>query len=846
MPMQKQTKSYHRHRWIWPGILLGGIAFLLVTGFIFVQREKSEIRRNVTDTLTTAKATCQKYDDYRLGMTIKDLYAAVNKANVLSIYTVKEDLLNETMLKEYTKLQYLTGIMVFDGQLRLECSVENDQQVSRALWKQVLAEGEVLDILHYPQKVVADQIALGERNYDYAIVTRRDEAGVIVCYSDTTQFKNDKYEVSFENMLNANLQSNDEVLVVTDGLRVLSSNEPSLDGIAVEDCPVTNVIANDHLRRDATLIKLKYDGTIWYGMHDMYRDYYLYVFYGSNRIYARICWQIVIAAVFYAGACLIINTLVQRRRREKLLQLEKEYQLINAIANIYSVNLIIHLDDNTWEAITQTEDSAKVTLDIEKADEMLEVFTRKFIIRQDQDEFRKFVDMNTAPQRLQGKPFIGDTFEGQNGRWYQMLLIPQNQSQDAGSLTTVMLLVRDVSEQKRKELTYQERLHDMAEQAACANAAKTDFLRRMSHDIRTPINGIRGMAQIGMTGARDGEAVRECFEKIVSESDLLLEMVNNILSMSKLEAEEVETENEAFDLREVIQNAVNRVAPQALEAGIKFECDKPVGEHWHLIGSPLNVQRIFQNIMDNAVKYNRPAGSVQISCRENEFDGERATFIFVCADTGIGMSPEFQAHVFEAFSQGQKTARTRHVGSGLGLPIAKKTVELMGGTIGFVSRQGKGTVFSVTIPLKVDLDYKSEEELLEGKPERIDGIRILMAEDNELNRKIATYMLTKKGALVTEAEDGKRAVDLFAESAPGDFDIILMDIMMPVMNGLEAAKAIRAMDRSDAASIPIIALSANAFSDDVAASKASGMNEHLSKPIDFARVAAIIYKYIKK
>ena len=338
---------------------------------------------------------------------------------------------------------------------------------------------------------------------------------------------------------------------------------------------------------------------------------------------------------------------------------------------------------------------------------------------------------------------------------------------------------------------------------------------------------------------------KECFEKIFSASDYLLALVNNVLSMSKLEAEEVETETEAFDLRDILQSAENIIAPQAEAEGIKFECDRPVGEHWHLMGSPLNIQRVFQNIMDNAVKYNRTGGSIQISCRENEFDGEKATFVFICADTGIGMSPEFQAHAFETFAQEHKTARTKYSGSGLGLPIVKKTVELLGGTIGFVSREGKGSVFSVTLPLKVDLDYKSEENT-EEIPDRMDGIHILMAEDNELNREIATYMLTEKGAIVTEAEDGKQAVDLFAGSAPGDFDVILMDIMMPIMNGLDAAKAIRAMDREDAVTIPIIAVSANSFSDDVAASKASGMNEHLSKPIDFGKVAAMIHKYIRK
>ena len=843
--MPKPIKPQHKQYILWLAAIGGAVVFLALCGFLFLQKGKNQIRQNVAYTLEMVKATCQKYDDYQLGATIKDLYAIINKTNVLSLYSDTEVLMDEKALEKYAQVQYLTGILVFDGILRQESSVENDTSVSTALWKAIREDGQVRQILDYPQKVVADKLEVDGRTYDYAIVTRRDAPGVIVCYSDTTRYQDDKYELSLNNMLEMDMTENDGVLVVTDGEKVISSSAESLRGLAVADCPITNVVDSDRMQEDSTLIQLKRDGMVWYGMHDMYRDYYLYVFYRANNIYTEIYLELVLAAAFYVVTCMVIFTVAQHRRKEKLLQVEKEYHLINAIASIYSVNLVIHLDTNTSQPITQTEAAARATAGAETAQDMLRSIARTFISRPEREEFYKFADLSTLPERLERKSFVGYSFEGQNGCWYQMFLVPQSHDRNGENLTTVMLLVRNVTDQKKRELTYQERLRDMAEQAANANAAKTDFLRRMSHDLRTPINGIRGMAEIGMGTGDNEQQKKDCFEKIFSATDYLLALVNNVLSMSKLEAEEVETENESFDLRDVLQSAESIIATQAKAAGIQFDCDAPVGEHWHLVGSPLNVQRIFQNIMDNAVKYNRPGGSVQISCRENDFDGEKATFVFVCMDTGIGMSPEFQMRAFDTFSQEHKTARTTYSGSGLGLPIAKKTVELLGGNIGFVSREGKGSVFSVTLPLKVDTEYR-EEEIPEEKPERIDGIRILMAEDNELNREIATYMFTEKGATVTEAEDGKQAVELFANSRPGDFDVILMDIMMPVMNGLDAAKAIRAMEREDAATIPIIAVSANSFSDDVAASKASGMNEHLSKPIDFGEVAAMIHKYIRK
>ena len=339
--------------------------------------------------------------------------------------------------------------------------------------------------------------------------------------------------------------------------------------------------------------------------------------------------------------------------------------------------------------------------------------------------------------------------------------------------------------------------------------------------------------------------MQNCLSKILSTSDFLLELVNNVLDMSKLEAGEVETEHKPFDLRDVLQGAETVVSAQAADCGIVFTSDPPAGEHWHLLGSPLNIQRVLQNIMSNAVKYNRPGGSVHISCRETACENDTATFVFTCADTGIGMSPEFQARAFDTFAQEHKTARTTYSGSGLGLAIVKKTVELLGGKISFVSREGEGTTFTVTLPLTVDTSYHAPAP--EPEPgARLDGVRILMAEDNALNREIATYMLEEGGALATAAEDGQQAVDCFAASTPSSFDIILMDIMMPVLDGLDADRAIHALDRADARTVPILAVSANAFSDDIAASRKAGMNGHLSKPLDFDRAAAVIAQYIRR
>ena len=261
------------------------------------------------------------------------------------------------------------------------------------------------------------------------------------------------------------------------------------------------------------------------------------------------------------------------------------------------------------------------------------------------------------------------------------------------------------------------------------------------------------------------------------------------------------------------------------------------------MGNPLHLKQVFQNIVSNAIKYNKENGSVRVWCRQMSVDAGYATFEFGCEDTGIGMSQEFQKHAFDTFAQESDAVRTTYSGSGLGLPIVKKLVEHMGGTISFVSEQGKGTTFTVHLPLQIDRKYCSGEGESKTGDVSIQDLRVLLVEDNELNMEIAEYMLTDKGAVVTKAYNGREALEKFEASDPGSFDVILMDIMMPEMDGLETTKAIRGLSREDAGSVPIIAMSANAFADDITRSKAAGMNAHLSKPLDFEELFRTIKRY---
>ena len=400
-------------------------------------------------------------------------------------------------------------------------------------------------------------------------------------------------------------------------------------------------------------------------------------------------------------------------------------------------------------------------------------------------------------------------------------------------------------QEQEKDEKYKSELLIAAKKAEAANEAKTEFLQRMSHDIRTPINGICGLVNMADHYADDTEKQTEYRTKVKEASNLLLELVNEILDMSKLESGEVVLEEIPFNLSSIFREVFIVIEQMAAEQNIRIMWEKKEITHRDLIGSPGYVKRVMMNILSNAVKYNRENGQIYISCMEIPSEQpEMTTMEFVCRDTGIGMTEEFQKCVFEPFAQEHTGSRAKFTGTGLGLSISRKLVEKMGGTITFESEKGVGTIFVIRVPFKIDLDADKREEQKDVSEKSIKGLHILLAEDNELNMEIAEFVLQNEGAEVSKAWNGEETVELFRKSESGEFDAILMDIMMPVMNGYEATKMIRSLDREDAKVIPIIAMTANAFTEDRLRAKEAGMNEHIAKPFDVKLLVKIIHKLV--
>ena len=400
-------------------------------------------------------------------------------------------------------------------------------------------------------------------------------------------------------------------------------------------------------------------------------------------------------------------------------------------------------------------------------------------------------------------------------------------------------------QEQEKDEKYKSELLIAAKKAEAANEAKTEFLQRMSHDIRTPINGICGLVNMADHYADDVEKQTEYRTKVKEASNLLLELVNDVLDMSKLESGEIVLEAVPFNLSRISREVFVVIEQMAAEQNIRIVWEKKEITHRDFIGSPGYVKRVMMNILSNAVKYNRENGQIYISCMEipSEQPG-MTTMEFVCRDTGIGMTEEFQENVFEPFAQEHTGSRTKFAGTGLGMAIAKNLVEKMGGTITFESKEGTGTTFVIRVPFKIDLDADKREEQKDVSEKSIKGLHILLAEDNDLNMEIAEFVLQNEGAVVTKAWNGQEAVEIFRKSGSGEFDVILMDIMMPVLNGYEATKRIRAMEREDATVVPIIAMTANAFTEDRLRAKEAGMNEHIAKPVDAELLVKVIHELV--
>lgn len=516
-------------------------------------------------------------------------------------------------------------------------------------------------------------------------------------------------------------------------------------------------------------------------------------------------------------------------------------EIISALSNIYYAQYRVDLTTGQEVEINSVEKIQRYIPAEGDAQFYLNVMCEKLIVEDYSAEMRRFVDLSTLNERMKDKSIISHEFIGIESGWSRANFIVSKRDKK-NNISQVLYVTQHIDEEKRQELDYQRKLEEAVETARRANRARTRFLTSMSHDIRTPINGILGILDIDSREQTEQEKHKAYMGKIRASAEQLLSIMNDVLEMSKLENGITNLAEEVFDIVDLVDTVKEYDNPLQ----VKFVIDTKQVVHRNVIGSPAHIRQVLFHTVGNAIKFNRPKGTVRIEIQEKILTDKRSSFHIIITDTGLGMSDDFIEHIFEPFTQEHGDARTTFEGTGLGMSIVKRLVEEMGGVISVESKQQVGSTVYICLPLLISntgVDGKEKEEIDETD---IAGMKALVVEDNEINSEITQFILESANISVTAVQNGQLAVDTFEHSADGEFDMILMDIMMPVMDGLEATREIRALNRMDAKKVPIIAVTANTFPEDVKKSYEAGMDDHIGKPVSRETLLGTIKKYGKK
>lgn len=524
---------------------------------------------------------------------------------------------------------------------------------------------------------------------------------------------------------------------------------------------------------------------------------------------------------------LVKEKAIQEQLEDALDKTKKQNEIISAIAKTFNAIYRVDIINDKIEEIASDDISRHLKKDVASASEQFNYVCDNLVAPEYRELVRPFMDISTLEERLKDEEFVTTEYKMNDGNWHRMRFVAKRKDA-SGRLTHVLCLIRIISDTKRTE----ENLYFEAEQAKKEVDMKTQFLKTMSHDIRTPLNGLIGMVKMANQYSDNIIMQGQLRDKAHKSLEYLVSLVNDILDMNKLQSGDLRDQQLTFDFIDFIRE-INRIYyDKAAEKNIKYDVDwdKVNFKHSILIGNPVYLGRALSNIASNAVKFSPSGSTITVWGNEEIIDDKHVLYTLYCKDEGEGMTDEFIKHAFDMFSQQNQTSRTKYEGSGLGLAMSKKLIERMGGSIKLESKKGVGTTAIIKVPFELgDTDTVGSIDY-ENVPTK--GVHALLVDDNELNIEIAKFFLEDNGMEVTCAYDGKEDVDIFEKSEDGYFGVIYMDILMPNMNGLDATREIRALNRKDAKKVPIIAVSANTFYDDVFESRKAGMNKHLGKPLD--------------
>lgn len=767
---------------------------------------------------------------------VNSLVRLMDKAKELARQTEEHPKNLKETLTRFQRDMRLTGAVLLNDKLEADAAVG----IASEDWRRIVNMSRLPDVIRWPQKNSMDRIRLHGQFYDYAAVARRDKPGIVLTIdsNDIGERKNGLFTLDI-------LFPDDSFLLksavfITDGTVIIDTNEKDWLGHSVAESPLADFETSSQVRSNLVLVRA--EGRTWYGARTHVRDLSVYVFSPQTAI-LQPCWYFAAFMLFvYAVLQTIIMYMRQHSLSAQMRELTDKLKTIQAVSAVFSEGLIASVKDRQFEVIKASESFRSLLSGCRNTDDIVNRIADNVVAPEAREKYLTFHQISTVEARLATSTFgyVDFVFPTRRGHWIRDVLVAQSYDKN-GRLVKCLAISRDVTEEKQREIDYQEKLIRTAREAQASATAKTNFLRHMSHDIRTPINGILGMLEIAERHTDDPQRQKACRRHIREASLILLELINDVLDLSKLDARQLNADVKPFNLKQLWEETIPTLEVLSRRRNITINLKKDI-RHTNVEGCLTLLRRVVINIITNAIKYNRENGRIDLSVKEETQSPTESMFEFVCRDTGIGMSEDFQRHAFEPFSQESDSARTHYAGTGLGLAIAKRIIEQLGGTITFTSRQNVGTTFTIRVPLKIVPTAAAPRPVSDSAalPAGLSGKRILLAEDNDLNREIAETTLTEAGAQVTAVTDGKEAVNAFLTAPEGTFDLVLMDLMMPNMNGLEATKAIRGSARQDALTIPIVAMTANVFPDDVRATEDAGMNAHIGKPCSAEKLVDVL------
>ena len=955
--MHNNARCKRNHLFLLALAVVGVCVFVLFTNL-----NRAMLRETLDETFTFVETRVHLYEVDEANDRVKSLTRLQDKTAALRDEMMLKDDFTPSDLNAFADTQRLSGVLVLDGELKLEMQSTRDGDAMQ-LWKQQLQSDYVREILDYPQKSYATRVEQDGEIYDFAALARTDAPGLLIAYA--LKNSEDAGDLTVGYLLDNFPLEHGGIATICEGDLVLTSNSAEQLNRTREECE--QMYNGEQTRVSGGIAELHSSRGVWYGSRKNVGKYEVFVFFPAGQVF--LMRNIIFASYLALTVLTFLMVLLLQSRADKdaLQENQKRMGIITALSTAYESIMLVDLEKNTVEPLKDVpgEEQYNRTRPVQREEQVRR--TEAMIAEQYRAEYLEFIDMTTVPARLKNHSSLAFTARTVNDMWATTLLIPQRTDED-GSVTAVLVATRDATAEKQTEQKQEDALRSALAAAEHANKAKTVFLNSMSHDIRTPMNAILGFTALATTHLNNPELVKEYLQKISVSGQHLLSLINDVLDMSRIESGTIKLDNAPVHLPDVLHDLRTIILGNISAKQLDLYVDTQDIKHEDIITDKLRLNQILLNIVGNAVKFTPAGGTINIRVTEKPCPRSGyATYVICVKDNGIGMSPEFQQHVFDSFAREQTATRSGIQGTGLGMAITKNIVDMMGGSITVKSEQGKGSEFTVTLHCKIsetatksqpipelrgaralvvdddaqtcmsvskmlreiemaadwttsgkeailraeeaheqgrdfkvyiidwlmpdmngietvrrirkviepgtpiiiltaydwaDIEQEAREagvtafvakplfmsELravlthtqTEPQPMQMPkhtgyaGKKVLLVEDNELNREIATAILEQAGLQVDSVEDGTDAVARMNTAAEDQYDLILMDIQMPQMDGYTATRKIRAIDNPRKANIPIVAMTANAFDEDRKKAFAAGMNAHVAKPIDMA------------